>query len=206
MKALTLTCIFMAFAGLANAQLGIQGGLNINNYQYKINGYRQDRVATPGFNIGMFYRARLAPHAVIEPSLAFSRKGALNTDVAFPVDRYHTRLDYVQASAPFMYRGIIGRGMDFTIGGGPFAAVLAHADAVAHYQNGQHVSEDYVIGNDRPDDFKPLDAGLRFQTGLRIRRMNISMAYDLGLADIAPQNNQEINTRAFLLDLGFFLW
>jgi hypothetical protein len=191
---------------MANAQLGIQGGLNVNNYQYKINGVQNDRVATPGFNVGMFYRGRLAPHAVIEPSLLFSRKGAINRDVIFPVDHYRTRLDYVQASLPFMYRGIIGRGMDFTIGGGPFAAALVHADAIAHYDNGRNISEDYVIGNDAPDDFKPFDAGLRFQTGLKIRRINFSMAYDLGLADIAPQNNQEIKTRAFLLDLGFFLW
>jgi hypothetical protein len=51
-----------------------------------------------------------------------------------------------------------------------------------------------------------LDAGLRFQTGVRLGQINLGMAYDLGLADIAPQNNEEIRTRAFSLNLGVFFW
>jgi hypothetical protein len=206
MKALKLTILFVACSFLAEAQLGIQGGYNVNNYQYKINGLQQDRVATSGFNVGLFYRGWLGPYGVVEPSLLFTRKGAVNTNAFFPIDHYKTRLDYIQFSLPFMFRAPLYRGMDFTIGGGPFASVLAHADAVAHYENGRNISEDYSIGVGDPNDFKPMDAGLRFQTGLRISRVNLSMAYDLGLADIAPQNNEEIRTRAFSINLGLFFW
>jgi hypothetical protein len=206
MKALKLTLIFMVCALAANAQLGIQAGWNVNNYQFKVNGMQHDRVATSGFNAGLFYRGWMGHHGVIEPSLLFSRKGALNNEPEFLVDQSRARLDYVQASLPFMYRGRIDRNMDFTIGGGPFAAVLADADVITQYANGTRVVEDYRIGNGAGNDFKPFDAGLRFQTGLRISRVNLSMAYDLGLADIAPQHNAEIRTRAFSLNLGLFLW
>jgi hypothetical protein len=206
MKALQLTILFMAFAIFANAQPGVQGGWNVNNYQYKINGLQNDRAAVSGFNVGMFYRGWLGPYGVVEPSLLFSRKGAMNNHTLFPVDNYRVRLDYVQLSLPFMFRGYIDRDIDFTIGGGPFASVLAHADAITQYNDGRNIRDDYSIGTGTPDDFKPLDAGLRFQTGVRLGQINLSMAYDLGLADIAPQNNEEIRTRTFSLNLGVFFW
>ncbi len=206
MKTITLTILLSALAIIAGAQLGIQGGLNVNNYQYKINGLQHDRVAAAGFNLGMMYRGHLGYHGVIEPSLMFTRKGAINTQTVFPIDHHRTRLDYVQLAVPIMYRGFITRNVDFTLGGGPFAAVLAHADAITHFDDGTNLGGDYSIGNRNPDDFKPFDAGLRFQTGVRIHQVSLSMAYDLGLADIAPQPNEEIRTRAFSMNVGFFFW
>ena len=206
MKSLKLTFLFMAFALTASAQPGVTGGFNVDNYQFKVNGIQQDRSATPGFNLGLFYRGWLGRHGVIEPSLLFTRKGAVNTNAAFPVDYYKTRLDYIQFAVPIMFREYLARDVDFTIGGGPFAAVLAHADAVTHYENGDDVRGNYAIGSDNPDDFRPLDAGLRFQTGIRFNQVNLNMAYDLGLADVAPQNNVEIRTRAFSMNLGIMFW
>lgn len=207
MKALKLTILFAAITLSAAAQPGIMGGWNANNYQYKINGIQNDRTATSGFNVGLFYRGWMGYNGVIEPTLQFSRKGAMNTNTVFPVDNYKLRLDYVQFSLPFMFRGDIGRDADFTIGGGPFASVLAHASARTQYQNGDYaVDDNYRIGSGDPDDFRPLDAGLRFQTGLRFGQVSLSAAYDLGLADIAPQNNEEIRTRTFSLNLGFMFW
>lgn len=206
MKALKLTFFFLALAFTASAQPGIVGGLNVDNYQYKINGVQQDRNATLGFNLGLFYRGWLGRHGVVEPTLQFTRKGAVNSNTVFPVDYFRTRLDYVQFSLPFMFREYLARDVDFTIGGGPFASVLAHSDAITYYQNGDAVRGDYRIGSSSQDDFRALDAGLRFQTGLRFSRVNLSMAYDLGLADVAPQNNVEIRTRAFSLNLGIMFW
>src|SRR4051794_10071686 len=100
MKALRLTILFAALALGAAAQPGIMGGWNINNYQYKINGIQNDRTATSGFNAGLFYRGWLGYNGVIEPTLQFSRKGAMNTNTAFPVNNYKLRLDYVQFSLP----------------------------------------------------------------------------------------------------------
>jgi hypothetical protein len=206
MKALKLTFLFIALAFTASAQPGVMGGFNVDNYQYKLNGVTYDRSATPGFNLGLFYRGWLGRHGVVEPSLLFTRKGAVNNSAVLPVDYYKSRLDYVQFSLPFMFREYLAREVDFTIGGGPFASVLAHADAVTHYQNGEDVRGNYAIGTSSPDDFRPFDAGLRFQSGIRFGQVNLSMAYDLGLADVAPQNNVEIRTRAFSMNLGIMFW
>jgi hypothetical protein len=159
----------------------------------------------------MFYRLPLGYHRnspfIVEPALQYTRKGAINTNTAFPIDHYRTRLDYIQLTLPFMYRAYIDRGMDFTIGAGPFAGVLANADVVTVYANGEQTKGEYSIGTGNPNDFKPMDAGLRFGAGLRFARViNLSATYDLGLADIAPQASDEIRTRTFALNLGIMFW
>lgn len=193
-------------ASVIQAQVGITGGLNTSTYKYQENGINYGRSSYVGFNAGMFYRGDLARHAVIEPSLIFSRKGARNNNTPFPVDYTKIRLDYIQLNVPFMYRGWINRDIDFTIGGGPYAALLANAAIRTHYRTGDQDLAEGSIGSDRFNDFKPLDAGLRFGAGFRFDQVNISMAYDLGLADIAPQGNTEIRNRTFSVNMGFMFW
>lgn len=208
MKSLRLCIAISALlpALVSQAQPGITGGFNTSTYKYQVNGITNGRSAYVGFNAGMFYRASLAKHAIIEPSLAFSRKGARNNNTPFPVDYTKIRLDYVQLNVPFMYRGWVNRNVDFTIGGGPYAAVLANAAIRTHYRGGDQDLSDGSIGSDRSNDFKPMDAGLRFGAGFRFDQVNISMAYDLGLADIAPQGNTEIRNRTFSVNMGFMFW
>lgn len=202
---LALGTVAFSFSAV-NAQPGITGGLNTSTYRYEYRGFNEGRSAYIGFNAGMFYRVDLAKHAIIEPSVMFSRKGARNNNTPFPVDYTKIRLDYVQLNVPFMYRGWINRDVDFTIGGGPYAAVLANAAIRTHYRTGDQDLSDASIGGDRRDDFKPMDAGLRFGAGFRFDQVNISMAYDLGLADIAPQGDTEIRNRTFSVNMGFMFW
>lgn len=194
------------FPAAAFAQPGITGGFNTSTYKYQYNGTTNGRSAFMGFNAGMFYRGSLDRNVIIEPSLLFTRKGARNNNTPIPVDYTKNRLDYIQLNVPVMYRGWVSRHADFTIGGGPYAALLAHADVRTHYLSGDQVLDDYSIGTERFDDFKPLDAGLRFGAGFRYDKVNISMAYDLGLADIAPQGNTEIRNRTFSVNMGFLFW
>ena len=188
------------------AQPGITGGFNTGTYKYQVNSTTYGRSSLVGFNAGLFYRASLDRHVIMEPSLLFTRKGARNNNTPFPVDYTKSRLDYVQLNVPVMYRGWVSRHADFTIGGGPYAAVLAYADVRTQFRTGDQNLDDYSIGTNGADDFKPLDAGLRFGAGFRYDRVNVSIAYDLGLADIAPQTNTEIRNRTFGINLGFMLW
>lgn len=206
MRRAKLTFLFMACALCAAAQPGIQGGWNINNYAYQRAGVEQDRAATSGFNVGMFYRGWLGYFGIIEPTLQFSRKGAMNDNTLLPVNDYKIRLDYVEFSLPLSFRAPIGPDADFTIGGGPFAALLAHSDAVTHYANGDYSRDNYTVGTGSNNDFKPADAGLRFTTGLRFGQVKIGLDYDYGLADIAPQAAEQIHTRALSLNLGIMFW
>ncbi len=182
------------------------GGFNTSTYKYQVNNNTSGRSALVGFNAGLFYRGSLASHVIIEPSLLFTRKGARNNNTPFPVDYTKNRLDYIQLNVPFMYRGWVSRHADFTLGGGPYAAVLAHADVRTQYRTGDRTLDDYSIGTNSSDDFKPMDAGLRFGAGFRYDQVNVSMAYDLGLADIAPQANTAIRNRSFSVNMGFMLW
>lgn len=197
---------FMLPATAVLAQPGIMGGVNTSTYKYQVNNTTSERSSLVGFNAGLFYRGSLNRHAVIEPSLMFTRKGARNNNTPFPVDYTKIRLDYIQLNVPFMYRGWISRDFDFTVGGGPYAALLAHSDIRTQYRTGDQVLDDGSIGTTNSDDFKPLDAGLRFAAGIRFDQVNISLAYDLGLADIAPQSNTAIRNRTFALNLGFMFW
>jgi hypothetical protein len=207
MKALRLTIVFVACGLMASAQTGITGGWNLNTYQYRLNGVQYGRSSTAGFNIGMFYRASLDRSVIIEPTLLFTRKGGVNASTPYPIDYNKTRLDYIELGLPIMYRAWIDRGMDFSIGAGPYLGLLAHADAITQYANGDQIRGEYTVGSGNPNDFKPLDAGLRFAAGLRFgRTICLSAAYDLGLADIAPAANEEFRTRTFSLNLGFMFW
>lgn len=205
-KTILLSILAASFSLAASAQPGITGGWNSNTYRYEMNGVQKSRSNVSGFNIGMFYRVPLSYHFLTEPVLLFSRKGAQNNATVFPVDYYRTRLDYVEFALPFMYRAPIDRRMDFSLGAGPFVSVLAHADVLTNYSNGDRERDNYSIGTGNPDDFKPVDAGIRFGGGLRFARsILLSASYDLGLADIAPQSDDRINTRTFSLNLGFML-
>ena len=207
MKKAVILSILAACCSLgAAAQVGITGGWNMNNYRYESRGVQHSRSSVSGFNIGLFYRVPLSRHFIVEPVLLFSRKGAQNNNTAFPVDYYRNRLDYVELAVPFMYRAPIDRRMDFSIGAGPYAALLAHADVLTNYSNSDRRRDESSIGSGNPDDFSAADAGLRFGAGLRFARsIMLSASYDLGLADIAPQASDEIRTRTFSLNLGFVL-
>ncbi len=189
-----------------SAQPGITGGFNTSTYTYRVNETISGRSSYPAFNAGLFYRGSIARHAVIEPSIMFTRKGARNSNTPFPIDYIKNRLDYIQLNVPVMYRGWVSRHADFTVGGGPYAALLANASSRSHLRNGDIVVEDFSIGGDRRDDFRPLDAGLRFGAGFRYDQVNVGIAYDLGLADIAPQDNIAIRNRTFSVNLGFMFW
>jgi hypothetical protein len=197
---------FILPASAIQAQPGITGGFNTSTYKYTVNDNISGRSAYPAFNAGLFYRGSIARHAIIEPSLLFTRKGARNNNTPFPADYTKNRLDYIQLNVPLMYRGWISRHSDFTVGGGPYAALLANASVRTQYRNGDQDLYDYSVGTDNRDDFKPLDAGLRFGAGFRYDQVNVSIAYDLGLADIAPQNNISIRNRSFSVNLGFMFW
>lgn len=207
MKFLRLTIALLCCGLAASAQTGITGGWNLNNYQYKTSGVQYDRSSSTGFNVGMFYRATLNRSFIVEPTLLYTRKGGMNASTPFPIDYYKSRLDYIELALPFMYRGWIDRGMDFSIGAGPYLGLLAHADAITHYASGEKTKDDYAIGTGNPNDLKPLDGGLRFAAGLRFaRNVYLSAAYDLGLADVAAPANEEIRTRTLSLNLGFMFW
>ncbi len=211
MKRLFFFLIFISCAGAARGQAGIQLGWNVAGQRFTYDGKAESRSAKMGLNAGIVYRFWSMSRVVMEPSLIFTRKGARDND---PVPRFQTtvfnndyeqiRMDYLQASLPILYRQPLTIFTDATIGGGPFVSYLTGAKQRIGLVNGSEASVFPRVGSREEDHIRRLDAGLRFAGGLHVGRWNLSLTYDLGLANISPREGEKVRTRTFGLNLVLY--
>jgi len=205
-RILFILAILTLSGNLCYSQLGITGGLNIAKYKYT-----SDRTNLLAFNAGLVYRAGKAKgNLFVEPQLLYTMKGAVkypDIDINNDVLKYTNRLSYVELSMPFFFSRKLNDNelyrMDFGIG--PYAGYLVHATYTAETYEGDKATGRYKIGSSSSDDFKPVDAGLTFLTGVTISNIGFRFQYDLGLANTNTlKNDAALKMRAAMLNVVIY--
>jgi len=209
MKKSTLCALFAIGAvGVVCAQdkplsFGLRAGLNVNSlfYSGSAEAATQDALSSrAGFHIGAVLDCRIAGNFYLQPGLWFTTRGAkleeTGTEQGYKYS-FTEKIDmnYLQIPVSASYRFPVGKIVKIDVNAGPYFAVglggRAKDELTASYNGSREsVSESYdVFGKSTADedrgDFKRFDAGLRFGAGIYIRKFNIGLAYDLGLANLA---------------------
>ena len=169
--------------------------------------------ARPGFHVGAVVDCKVAGNFYIQPSIYITTRGTkLETispkkpwsDFDYAKFRYSEKINmtYLQIPISASYRFPVGKIVKFDLNVGPYVAIglggklkVEEERTIYHRSTNEIESEETesekfrVFGQSTAEkdygDFKRLDAGLRFGAGLHIRKFNIGLAYDLGLANIA---------------------
>ncbi|MEM9673894.1 MAG: porin family protein [Bacteroidota bacterium] len=146
------------------------------------------------------------------PALLLTSRGTRIQDNTFGID-YHVRFRplYLHLPVPVIARMDIG-GMDVFGGLGPYFGLGlggrivtdGDVDAIGWDFEG---NESIDWGNGNSDHFRSLDAGLVFTTGIERNGVQFALTYDLGLANIAPNGDDDniIRNRVFSLTTTYFL-
>ncbi len=209
-KTFILAACALLFAKGASAfpLWGFQLGFNLNDYKYLIGDNRQDRSYLSGWNVGVMYRTDGRKWRV-QPTLLWSQKGAQNVlDAPLQYSWISNRLTYLSLSAPVLYNANMEGIKNFTlsIGAGPYVGYLLKATAIKKLlHGGDDEREDYKMGSASTDDFKRGDFGLAFVFGAKLRRVNMAIGYDFGLANISPAENTSIKNRTISINFGVFV-
>lgn len=206
MKKIILTILVAVTSASVYAQLGVTAGLNMAKYSYN-NG--SSRKALTSFNAGLLYRTDLGKDFKWQPELAFSQKGARSFPANSPVGvvKYTNKLNYIELSSPFIYNTNFGGAADYTFdfGVGPYVAYLVGGKNIGEKADGSKTKRDFDIGNDTGNQFKPIDAGLTFITGVIIKKQyGVHLKYDSGLRNLEPTYSAKLKTGNFAINFTYF--
>ena len=209
MKKFTLCALFAVGAMyVANAQdkavsFGLRAGLNINTLTYSGDNESEIRdlyKARPGFHVGAVVDCKVAGNFYLQPGVYFTTRGAKmeeneNEDVYKYSYTEKIDMNYLQIPISASYRFPVGKIVKIDVNVGPYVAIglggkLKVEETASYYGQSESYSEKHKVFGKSTDeeyrgDFKRFDAGLRFGAGVHIRKFNIGLAYDLGLANLA---------------------
>ena len=234
MKKFILCALFVVGAMcVANAQdkavsFGLRAGFNVNTLTYSGDdefGICDLYKARPGFHVGAVVDCKVAGNFYLQPGIYFTTRGAkLETTISrfYHQVSYSEKINmtYLQIPISASYRFPVGRIVKIDVNVGPYVAIgldgklkvketeIRSVDVTE--SDGFHA---FVFGQSAAEkdsgDFKRCDAGLRFGTGLHIRKFNIGLAYDLGLANVAYSgkysrwgNNAKLRNGSFQVSIG----
>ena len=200
-------------ASAQHITIGPEAGVNIYNQTTEIDGDRFRSDPKLGLKIGGVLDIGLNRTVSLQPGLFYSQKGSKLEDIYYEsvggvtyreMERYDTRLNYLEMPLNIQfYFGRPRRGY-FFIGGGPYVALAlgGHEDYrfERRLSNGNREivdsdrdSYDLEIGdNSREDDVKGTDAGLTFNLGF-MSRHGFFMRGNLGvgLSNIFPGGDSD---------------
>ncbi|WKN43544.1 porin family protein [Tunicatimonas pelagia] len=202
--------IFLGTSVLAQeVRIGVRGGFGLANQRVE-RGLLLDTKSRFSWQIGGEANIAVDDMIAIHPALVLSSRGTRIKGSDFGVD-YHIRYRplYLHVPIPVVARMDIG-GMDVFGGLGPYFSLGLGGQIVADGGVlGLGVNGDTSIdwGNDNSDNFRSLDAGLVFTAGVVWNGLQFALAYDLGLANIAPNGDDDniVRNRVFTLTTTYFL-
>jgi hypothetical protein len=200
---------------------GVKAGLNLSNMLQKDDQetYSKDFKMRPGFHVGPTAEFQINDMFAFETGLLLSTKGynydESGTEEIMGISatyssKGHLSLLYLDipltAKAVFDMNGTKLYGLF-----GPYVGLGLsgkHKDETTSTVMGQTQTEntdgDVSFGSG-DDDIKPLDLGLQIGAGIELEKIQIGLAYNLGMANLAQSSDggYKMNNRVLALSLGY---
>ncbi len=202
--------LFTSLCFNANAKIGFapEMGLNISNLSFSNVSFSNAANVTgyvkAGLRLGLNFDRQLNEDLSLQFGTFFSQLGGrMNANVVFvgpvmvPISLY-----YAQVPITCVYHRTLGPGtMLFSAGlyaGYALGMTATPADTGFHPDN-------LNLGSDSKSLIQSLDYGLHVSAGYQLHQgFFAKLNYDLGLANLAAQNNATIHNRAFYFSIGWF--
>lgn len=189
--------ILSLFCLQAQAQtFEIKGGLTLANVSANMGDLASiDYKWNAGFHIGTFIDVPFNDLLSLEPGLLFSTKGM----------RYDEELEGVKMKAvtnmyylniPVALKITENLGFGFKVYGlaGPYLGFGLFGKNT-YEALGVKTKEDIKWGSGENDDFRTIDYGLTFGGGLEVNSIQFEISYDLGLANIAADQSNDLSIK-----------
>lgn len=206
-----LLFIGIVITGESFAQyLGVNAGLNFSKIHFNEDIYNYSSFKyNPGFNAGLTVEFPVQKVFSIETGLSFSSRGyrlkdklVINNMTEKNVGRFN--VDYLDI--PLMSKiNIKIRNTKFFGSFGPYIGIglLAYGKEITTLNN--KVTEKIINYVEFGSYLKRLDFGLCFAVGVELKSFQISLNHGLGLANIAPPNddNDKVMHRVWGLSVGY---
>ncbi|WP_028891910.1 porin family protein [Tenacibaculum sp. 47A_GOM-205m] len=197
MKKLLLVIAMVAAGFSANAQdvkFGVKAGLNLAS----LNGnkdFTENFDSRTSFHLGAMAEISISDKFSFQPELLYSAQGGSNDDFAGSGADVTFKMDYI--AVPLMAKYYVVEG--FSLEAGPQLAFRTTSEMKAE-ANGQESTESLK------DETNGFDFGLNFGLGYKLSNgLNFGARYNLGLTDIAKDNEEDaIKNGVFQLSVGYF--
>jgi outer membrane protein with beta-barrel domain len=195
MRKTLLLCALILGACAANAQFGIQAGVDFYSAKQKVSGISINSDAQAGFTAGVVYSAPIGNDFSFMPSLNFTQKGGKMSESGA---EEKVTLNYIDLPLNFVYN-IHG----FFVGAGPALGFGISGKDKGTF-GGQSETNDVNFGSGDDDDLKPFEisanilAGYKFSNGFFV-----SANYNPGLNDISNDDDSKYHNSGFGIRIGY---
>ena len=189
----------------AQAIFGVKAGLNLSNMLAKDNDMNYSNEFNfkmkPGFNFGPTLELPINEQFSFETALLLS---TLGTKAEFDNGEGTTKgsINFLYLNLPLTLKA------KFDVGGtqlfGALGPYLGYGISGKSKVDGEP-DQDIKWGSGDNDDYKPFDFGLHFGAGVGIKALEISLTYELGLANMSiyTDNGYKEMNRVLAINLGY---
>lgn len=221
MKKVILTVALLTTITLASqAQVYVQGGLNLANITKNNDGQTEKNNILPSFNVGILGRLPLADVFSLESGLLLSGHGSkaetyFNGGNDYVKSKFHPI--YLQVPLNAVVKIPLQKGTSVFFNAGPYAAMgiggkskqetkfgplsTSSTESIAFSNDDPFTSEQEDAGYDR---LKRFDFGLNFGGGFQFQHLILKANYGLGLAKInSTESNNNANDKNKFRTLSF---
>ncbi len=211
---LILIIILISFASESYAQflVGARVGVNMSNMLWKDDDdtYSEDYKMKMGFHAGPAVQIGIAPFLSLETGLILSTRGYKWSEESGG-EEYSTKVNLLYLDIPINGKFTFGVGATkiFVIAG-PYIGIGLSGKAKQEYKYGDYKESDtHTVewgSDEEKHDLKRLDFGLTAGAGVQIKIIQVSVYYNLGLANISPytENGAKIANRNIGVSVAVF--
>jgi len=194
MRKLFILSTLIMFVCAANAQFGIQAGVDFYSAKQKTAGISVNSDAKAGFTAGIVYSASLGESFSFMPSLNFTQKGG---KLSFSGDEEKITLSYIDLPLNFVYN-VKG----FFVGAGP--ALGFGIGGKDKFTSGDITESEDVNFGSGDEELKPLEisanilAGYKFSNGFFV-----TANFNPGLSNLSNDSDSKYHNSGFGIRLGY---
>jgi hypothetical protein len=189
----------------AQVTFGVRAGFNMSTMLSKDNDYNYSDEMNfkmkPGFNVGPTLDCPISGMFSFETALLLSTMG-VKSEYDYGGGNTKETLSLLYLQLPLTARATFDVGSTKLFGAlGPYLGY----GLSGKWTSDAYDDEDVKWGTGTEDHFKRFDAGLHIGAGVMVKIIEISLTYDLGLANIASdtENGTKDMNRLLALNLGY---
>lgn len=221
-KLIVAFCIFIAATQHTQAQIYVQGGLNLANITNTNDGQTEKNNVLATFNVGILGRYSLLSNLFLESGILFTGQGS-KAETYFFTNNYYVKSKfnpyYIQVPLNAVFKIPLQKGTNIFFNAGPYAAIGIAGKSKQEAKIGPFITsttDNIKFSNDDPftsqqDDaaynkLKRFDFGLNFGGGFDFGPVIVKVNYGLGLTKInSTESSNNENDRNKYRTLSFSL-
>ncbi len=210
MKKIFLLATIVAFCSQAqsqNARFGFTAGLSIANMHSKVDGESDNGKSKTGILAGVLVDVPISSQFSFQPGLQLVQKGTKDQQTSGGVtEKVKLNINYVELPLNFLYNAKSNTG-NFFIGGGPSIG-FGISGKWKYDAPGTSLKQDVKFGSSDDADFKRMEIGANFTTGLCFPNgLFIAANYNMGLSNLFPGGTSDgtLKSHYFGIRLGCLL-